>query len=210
MIKNKLGFSEAVAVLLSVLLAHSISSLPRTILNNTKSGTIINLIFITFIAYFIFRIICKLLNCFQGKDILDIAEYLGGSFFKNIIGSFFICYFIFSSCILLRNFSECLKLVYFPMTNIFFIVLLFVISLMISGRSRLSSLSKIALLITPISIISTLFIFSSNIQNFNFTNMYPILGDGYYSTFITGLTNLSAFGAISFIYFLPPYLKNPR
>lgn len=210
MIKNKIKLSEAIAIILSIFFAHSIMSIPRTILTTTRSGTILNLIFITLIAFSIIFLIAKLMKDFNGKDILDISEYLGGKVFKNIIGGIFITYFLVTTGLLLRNFAECLKIVYFPMTDIFFIILTFVIVLMIAGKSNINSLSKIALLITPFVIMSVVFIFSSNLNNFTFSNTFPLIGDGYYNTFILGLSNLGSFGAISFLYFLPPYLKEPN
>ena len=38
----------------------------------------------------------------------------------------------------------------------------------------------------------------------------PIFGDGLFSTFVLGLGNLAAFGGITFLYFLPPHLKQPE
>ena len=38
----------------------------------------------------------------------------------------------------------------------------------------------------------------------------PILGNGLYNTFISGLGNIVAFGGISCLYFIPPLLKEPE
>lgn len=209
MLKNKISVSQAVSIILSIFFAHSIMSLPKTILTETKSGTFINLIYISVISIALVTLILKLMSKFKGKDILDISSYLAGNLFKNIIGAIFICYFIFSSSILLRNFSECLKLVYFPMTDIFFIVLLFIITLAISGKSNVNNISKISLLIAPLVLLSVFLIFSANLKNFYVSNFYPLLGDGHSSIFIEGLKNLCAFGGITTIYFLPKYLKEP-
>ena len=40
--------------------------------------------------------------------------------------------------------------------------------------------------------------------------MTPILGNGPFDTFVTGLGNLGAFGGIVFLYFIPPSLKDPK
>ena len=40
--------------------------------------------------------------------------------------------------------------------------------------------------------------------------MTPILGNGLFDTFVTGLGNLGAFGGIVFLYFIPPYLGEPK
>ena len=40
--------------------------------------------------------------------------------------------------------------------------------------------------------------------------IFPILGEGLVQTFVTGLGNISAFGGIVFLYFMPPLLKEPN
>lgn len=40
--------------------------------------------------------------------------------------------------------------------------------------------------------------------------MFPILGDGLVNTFVLGISNLSSFGGIAYLYFLPPLLEKPE
>ena len=141
---------------------------------------------------------------------MDIAEYLGGKTLKTFIGIVFIFYFMFSSSILLRNFCECLKIVYYPMTSLIFIIITFIIVICITLHHRFSSIAKVNLLIFPLVIISIIFLFVANIENFSLDNIFPIFGDGLFNTFVTGLGNLGAFGGITLLYFLPPLLKEPQ
>ena len=96
------------------------------------------------------------------------------------------------------------------MTSLFFILLTFIIALCISNNFSFSVTTKINLIILPIIFVSILFIFFANNQNLSFENMTPILGNGLFDTFVTGLGNLGAFGGIVFLYFIPPYLKDPK
>lgn len=210
MSNSKITMPEAISLILSVFIAHSIISMPEEILSVTKSATIINLIYVGIIALLISLLICKLIKNFPSSDILDISEYLGGKVFKTIIGFIFIFYFIFSSSILIRNFSEGLKEVFYPMTNIIFIILAFTITCCITSRFEFSTNIKVNLILIPIILFSILFLFIANTKHFSVNRIFPILGDGIYNTFITGLGNLGAFGGIVILYFLPPYLKEPE
>ena len=134
MLKSKIGTFEAIMLILTIVVTHTILSLPRNLLITTKSATIINLIYVSIIAIIISYLICKLLRNFPSLDIIDISETLGGKVFKNIIGIIFIVYFISSSSILLRNFCECLKIIYYPMTDITFILLMFVVAVCLANR----------------------------------------------------------------------------
>lgn len=96
------------------------------------------------------------------------------------------------------------------MTDLIYIILSFIIVLCIVGRFELATFAKIALMLSPLVIFTVVFIFFSNIENFDIANSFPLLGDSIYTTFILGLTNLGAFGGISFLYFIPPLLNNPK
>ena len=62
----------------------------------------------------------------------------------------------------------------------------------------------------PVLIISLLFLFVSDIPFYKIDRIYPIWGQGAYTTFVTGLSNMFAFQGITCIYFLPPMLKEPE
>ena len=207
---SKITTAEAISIVLGIFVAYTLVALPRSMLETTKTATLINILYVGIIALFITYLIYKLIIKFPGEDIIDIAEYLGGKTLKVFISIVFIFYFLFSSSILLRNFCECLKIVYYPMTSLIFIILTFIIVICITLHHRFSSIAKVNLLIIPLVVISIVFLFVANIENFSLDNIFPIFGDGLFNTFVTGLGNLGAFGGITLLYFLPPYLKEPQ
>lgn len=101
-----------------------------------------------------------------------------------------------------------MQIIYYPVTNLFFIILLFVIAVSIVCSLNFGSVVKTNLLFLPIVIISMIFLFFANSKNFNIQRIYPILGNGFNSTFIAGFSNLFAFGGLALLYFLPPHLKS--
>ena len=205
---SKIGFSEAVMLIVCIIIAHTILSLPKTILDLTKSATILNLIYISVIVFIFIYIICRLFKHFPSMDLLDISQVLGGNILKNIIGSIFFIYFIISSSILLRNFSESLRIIDYPSTNIALIIFVIMLGVSIINTLKFNANLKANLIITPFVLFSILFLFFANIRHFTPQRIFPILGDGIFHTFITGLGNISAFGGIAFLYFLPPLLKD--
>lgn len=210
MTKSKIGTVEAIMLILTIVVTHTISSLPREILVTTKSASIINLIFVSILAILFAYFVVKLMKNFGGSDIIDISEYLGGKFFKNIVGIIFILYFLVSSSILLRNFCESIKIIYYPMTNIIFILALFILAICVANRLDFNASLKTNLLIVPLVLASIVFLFISNMSKFVPQRIFPIFGDGLFNTFVIGLGNLASFGGITFLYFLPPYLKEPK
>lgn len=210
MTKSKIGTMEAIMLVLTIVITHSLSSMPREILVSTKSATIINLIFVSILAIIISYFIVKLLKNFPGLDIIDISEYLGGKVFKNIVGMIFILYFLVSSSILLRNFCETLKIIYYPMTNIIFIIAMFIVAICTVNRLDFNASLKTNLLVLPLVLANMVFLFFANMNKFVPQKIFPIFGDGLFNTFILGIGNLASFGGITFLYFLPPFLKEPE
>ncbi len=210
MSKSKIGTLEAIFIVLSALVPFTVTSLPIIIMRETKSSCLLNIIYVTVICTTIAFLIYLLFKKFPGFDIIDISNYLGGNIFKNIIGFLFIFYFIISSSILLRSFCEGLHVIYFPYTDISFIILMFVISIGFTNYLGFNSSIRTTAIIFPITLISIVLLFFGNIDNFTFERIFPILGDGFEKTFILGITNVGTFAGISYLYFLPPLLKNPK
>lgn len=207
---SKIGTKEAIALILTISIVHSILSMPRNLLSNVRSSILLNLVFVSLILIGIAFIIVKLFKNFPGSDILDISEYLGGKTFKKFLGLFFIAYFIVSSSILLREFCEALEIVYYPMTDVFFVILLFIICVAITSKLEFTATLKTNLIIIPFVLFSIIFLFASNLKNFSYNRVFPILGNGFIDTFIIGIGNIYSFSGIALIYFLPPLLKKPE
>lgn len=207
---SKITSKEAISLIFSVIVAHSLISLPRNFIVTQKSAVIINIVYVSIIAIALIFIICKLLRNFPGKDILDISAFLGGKIFRTILGAIFIVYLSISSSILLRSLCDGLKVIYYANTNILFIISLFIVAIITVNRLNFSASLKTNLLILPILLLSMVFLFTANIKNFSPERIFPILGEGNFNTFVTGLGNLSAFSGIFFLYFLPSLLKEPK
>ena len=170
----------------------------------------LNIAYISVIAFVICTIIYKLLNKFPGLDIIDISNFLAGKWFQRLVGIGALAYIVFISSVLLRIFANSLKIVYYPMTDLIFIISIFVISIPIACNLKENSVFKANLAIVPIVMFSVAFLFFANSRYFHFENIYPIFGNGINETFGTGITNLFAFGGIAALYFLPPMLKSQK
>ena len=205
---SKLSTFEAIAVVLTVTLTHSVLTLPKAIMSQTGSSALLNIAYISFIAFGISIIIYTLLNKFPGLDIIDISKFLGGKWFQRLAGLGAIAYIVFITSVLLRIFANSLKIVYYPMTDLIFIISIFIISIPIACGLKENSVFKANLAIVPIVMFSVVFLFIANSKYFHLENIYPLFGNGINETFGIGITNLFAFSGIATLYFLPPMLKN--
>lgn len=205
---TRIGKSEAIALIITIMVNHAVLDITKTIVSTTDSSALLNTIYISIIALILSYIIYLLLNKFPTFDILDISNFLGGKILKAIVGILFFVYFIFFSATLLKSFAYCLQIVYYQNTNTFFIIISFLVASVFVCSLKYNALFRANLLIIPLVILNIIILFLGNIDNFVFTNVFPIFGNGINETFLAGISNLFAFQGLLHILFLPPYLKD--
>ena len=113
-------------------------------------------------------------------DILDVSEVLGGKVLKVIIGTIFITYFLVSYSIFLRNFCECLKIIYYPSTDIIYVIIFFVFAVCLVNNLEFNASIRTTVFIMPAVLISIFFLFFANFRNFIPQRIFPILGDRFF------------------------------
>ena len=165
---TKIGFFEALCVLLIVILSHLILILPKIIIQSQGSASIINIIYVTLLALFVVFVLNLLYKKFKGMDILDISNFLLGKKFRFIVGMIYIIYLIFICSLLLRITAENLKTMYFQNTPTPYIVFFIVLAVGFINRYSLKSIIKCNLIIVPLIILSFIVLFALSSGNFVF------------------------------------------
>ena len=206
----KIGNKEAIALLVTITFNHIILNITKSIINLTSSSSLLNILYISIIVICYTCLICYFLKKFPTCDIIDISDYLGGNVLKWIIGIAYVVYFIFWAGILLNLFSSFLQIIYFPMTKLFYIILLFLISAITACNMKHNAVYRTIFIFFPFLVVSTLILFFADIPYYEVEKIYPIFGNGIFTTFVSGLCNMFAFQVLAYIYFMPPVLKKPE
>ena len=176
---TKIGTVECILIILLALVSQTVLSLPKTLIEHTKSSVLLNIVYITIIVLIVVYIIYRLLKNFPGMDIIDISDELGGKIFKTIIGFIFIGYFLVNYSIFLRNFCECLKIIYYPSTDIIYVIIFFVFAVCLVNNLEFNASIRTNIFIMPAVLISIFFLFFANIRNFEPQRIFPIFGERY-------------------------------
>lgn len=206
----KLENIEAIAILSIIVANKIILNLPKSIISTTGSSAWLNTIYIIIIAFAFILFVAKLFEKFPGKDIIDISEFVGGKFFKNFVGILYIGFIIVILSIIIRNFSETLKMIYFNQSPIIFIMLFLIAGACLANKFGIKVIAKSTLFIAPIIFLSLLLILLSPAKDFVIQRFFPILGYGFNETFLLGISNIYALIGLGFIFLLPPLLKNNK
>lgn len=206
---TKIGNKETIALLVTITFNHIIMNITKSIIDTTLSASLLNILYVGIIAIIFTCTICYFLNKFPTCDLIDISGFLGGNFLKWVIGLLYIAYFIFFAGSMLNMFASCLQIIYFQLTKLFYIILILVIAALFACTQKYNAIFRSSLVIFPFLIISTLFLFFSDMRFFEVEKINPIFGKGIFTTFVTGISNMFAFQTIAYIYFTPPLLKDP-
>ena len=207
---EKIGKIEAICLMLIIVINELIINVPNMIILDTKTGSTLNMIFVSILAVAFTYIICKLFKPFYGKDILDVSEYTGGKILKTILGILFILFFVFLSSINLRYFANSLKVIYFNTSPLVYILLFFLVPALFINKYGLRAISGVNLIFIPIILASFIFLLISSYETFTMVRIFPILGEGFKETFLTGGANIFSFTGLAYIYFLPALLKDSK
>lgn len=207
MINSKLNNIEAIG-LLSIIMANKIIlDLPELIISSTGSAAWLNTLFIILVSFVFIAIVLKLMNKFPGSDILDISHKVGGRFLEFIVGLLQIILLFFVAGSVLRGFSYMLKTIYFTQSPTIYIVSLMIIPIIIANKLGIKSISKICLYIIPVAYIGLVILLLAPANDFEIQRIFPILGYGFHTTFISGLSNLYALSGLGYIFLLPSTLN---
>ncbi len=207
---NKISTVEAIALVIIITINRLTVSLPQTILIPCGSSSILNVIYVSIIAILFSCLLVKLFKRFTASDIIDVSEFLGGKFLKNLVGIILVTYIIFISFILLRDFSEVLHILYYSDTPVIFILLFFIFVCIVSNLLGSRSILKTNVVICIIMLIGIFISCMTIIPDITIERIFPILGNGTYQTFVAGITNIFAFNGLIILYLVPPMLKDKK
>ena len=207
---EKIGYIEAISIITLVIINKVILILPKEIISNTGSSAWLNTIYVSIIAILLAWFISFLFKNFQGLDILDVSDFLGGKTLKNIIGILYILLLIIVPIFVLKNFTETLKSIYFRTSPFIYILLFFIVSTTIANHFSSKVLAKANLILMILSFLGIALILISSFKNFSVEQIFPIMGYGAKETFVTGITSLFSFSSIGYLFILGPLLDKPQ
>lgn len=208
--ENKLENFEALMCLMMMSIANIVLISSRILIKTSDSASLLNALFVSIIAIIITIILCLLSKQFIGKDLINVSEFLGAKPLKIIVGFGYVSYFILTIGVFFKKMSDAMQVIYYPLTNIVFIITIFCIACGIIASLENNSLFKSMVLLVPFLYAAVILIFLGNSKNFNFQNIFPLLGNGVQSTFLTGISNIFSFTGLIYLLLLPSKLKYPE
>lgn len=208
--KIKFGKWEAITLLINLICTKIFLFYPRmTVEDAGTAGWIMSICssVFTFILFFLFM---KLYKRFENKDILDIAEHLGGEPLKILTGIIIAGIMLLFEIIVIREFSEDMKIISLPLTPLSFIMFFFSIGAVLGAMLGIEAIVRLSAIVVPLISAAYIIILLGVIPQTNFNNVFPILGTGLKDIFSNGLFRVSIFAEFMSIFLLPPFLGDNK
>lgn len=207
---TKITTIEAVCLVIASTLTKIILNLPQYFLLSCGSSSLLNIIFLSIIIIFFSLLLVKLFKNFSNSDIVDVSEFLGGKVLKTIVCIAVIFYLLIFASLLIRDFAEMIHSIYYYETTITYLLLFFIATAGICNFLGEKPIFKANAAIIFLMLASLFITFISVFPNIVWQRIFPILGNGAYKTFISGITNIFSFNGLLLLYFIMPILSEKK
>lgn len=203
----KFGKVEGISFLMVAICTQIFLNFPRVMAESVGTAGWMLVLYISIITILIFIIISILYSPFEGKDLLDIGEYAGSTIGRIITGLLIIFHFLFIISIILREFSEDLKIIALPTSPISFITIFFITGMFVGAYAGIESIVRVSVIAVPIIALGYLIILFGMFPYYDISKVMPLFGVGPKEIFIKGLSKISIFSGLIYLFIIAPFLK---
>jgi len=207
--RNKIVFGkwEAVTVLINVICTKVFLNFPRKVAEDAGTAGWLMTIYVSILAFSAFFIISRLYARFEGKDLIDLGEHIGGSIGRILVGSIVISFLIYMASMYLREFGENMKVISLTASPLSFVIMFFAVGMVIAAYVGLEAIVRFQAIAVPIIATGFLIIIIAVLPIADFKNVTPILGTGAYDIFVSGFFRISIFSELLILFLLIPFLR---
>lgn len=206
-----LGRYETTTITITVITTQLFLNYPRLMMESVWTAGWILSIYTAILALVAFTVISKLYSPFEGKDLIDIGEYIGGGVGRIIVGIPIISLFLFAIPLILREFSENMKIIALQNTPISLVTIFFLIGVIVGAYIGIEAIVRFSSIAVPIITIGFFVIIIGASQYIDdLSRITPILGNGAFNIFVNGIPKISTFSGIITLMLLHPYIKSHK
>ena len=199
---------EYTMLLINLYCVKLLFTFPKKMVVNAGNAAWIQVIYISLIMLGLYYIIITAYKGCGTKNLIEIAESVGGKTLKVITGIVVITILFLNLAAIIRGYPDMVKMVLLPNTPIEFILLVFSVVVAIAAYLGLEAVVRIHFIFIPVIIAILSVFFVLLLPHIKIYNVFPIFGKGIKSIFGGGLLSLDFFNDILVLNLLLPYTKS--
>lgn len=208
--KITIGKWEATALVINALSLQIFLNFPRLMAEVAGTAGWMLTLYVSFLAFLLFALIAKLFDHFEGKDILDVAEYVGGVPGRVFVGLIVLAHLVFAISVILREFGEDMKIIAYTVSPISYVLMFFVVGMAIGAYLGIEAIVRVHAYSVPIVIGGFLLIVLGVAPYYRVLNIFPVLGNGLDNIFIRGMSRVSVYSSLIILFLAAPYIKDRK
>ncbi len=208
--KMVFGNWEVVTILINAICTKIFLNFPRTAAEYGGSASWIFTIYISLLAFIGFWIILRFYKGMEGKDIIDIGEYVGKDIGRIIVGCIIIIFLIYVTSVYMRTFSENMKLIALTNSPISFVEMFFLVCMIGGAYFGLESIGRLHGIVVPLIATGFMVIIIMVSNNMDIIQIFPLLGNGAEKIFVSGALKVSTFAELLLLFLLMPFIKTNK
>ncbi|MBQ9267490.1 MAG: GerAB/ArcD/ProY family transporter [Clostridia bacterium] len=206
--REHLSTWEVVCTLSLITLTPVLISFPQYSSREFGNAAVLHSVYLAIVVFIFYLIILKLYEPFAGKDIMDIAEIVGGKPLKIIMSIAVILYTFAMMIFTMQEFGEDIKDVMFNHSTNAEINILFTIGMAFLGYFGIRGVFRLGTYLFPAIVIGFGLMFYSLSSKIDFINLTPVLGTGASTVFLKGLTQVGIYNSLSIMLVIAPLAKH--
>ncbi|MEG1204100.1 MAG: hypothetical protein RSE00_02365 [Clostridia bacterium] len=188
---------EFISIFIILVSCGLISNIPKQILTNCCSASIIGTSVLCIVSYFIYKFINKKIFNYE-YDFIEIIKKTYSKPMQSLIAIIIYLFCIFYIYILICNISYNLKTTTYIHSTIFELAIYFIVAAFLVTRNGFNSIFRIAGYVAGAFVIYIFLLFILSLPFLDISHFLPILGSGFKGVFLVNLQNLSIFAPLFF------------
>ena len=204
------GRFEASSILINALLIKILLGLPQLLCRRIGSAAWISSLASSLLFLVLLGLIVKLYERFENKNIIEIAELLGGKIGKWICTIFILLPLLFKGAITLRLAADTINLITpYRIPSVLTAVLVGMVMIVTAYRG-VEGVARMHALMVPVILLALIVVGLASLGSYRLTNIFPFWGLGQKTVWRESITLLSMYTDVIYVFLLYPYVKSQK
>ncbi|MDA8210631.1 MAG: endospore germination permease [Clostridia bacterium] len=206
--EGHIGYREAVALLAIMLITKVFLTCPSNI--SDLGGTAGWLVVLVYLLVAVVAVLpgLALLKRYPDRTLIEVAEEFGGAITGILVALLLFGYFLLSTVIIMRQFTETVIVALLPTTPISLITVFFLLGMLYPCYQGIESLTRGAWLLMPFFALGLFGVLALVLPWANPDYLFPFWGPGLPAILKAGPMKSSMLGEILLVTLLNPYLRD--
>lgn len=211
--KNRIisfGRFETASVLTNALLIKTLLGLPQLLCRKIGSAAWISSVVSGVLFLILVGIILKLYERFENRNIIEIAQLLGGTVGKWVCAVLILLPLLFKGAITLRLAADTINLITpYRIPSALTAVLVGLVMIVTAYRG-VEGVARMHALMVPVILLALVIVALASVGSYRLTNLFPFWGLGQKTVWRESVTLLSMYTDVIYIFLLYPYVKSQK